>query len=335
MTTRWERRRFLATVAGLGLAGTANWGSPRSIAAAIEPQEAGTQEIRPRTGRAMKISLSCGTIGVKVDQQQAIRLADQYGFEAVTADAQALEQLSHDEMAALREDLGRRKLAWGKASLTVEFRRDETVFRNDIAGFPKTAAALVRAGVDRVGTYIRPQHAELTYLANFKQHTRRLGEVAKILADHGIRFGMEYVGPKTSWTAGRYAFLHTLAEMRELIDAIGLKNVGVVLDSWHWYTAGETVDDLLTLSNHDVVACDLNDAPTGIPVDEQIDSHRELPCATGVIDLKGFLTALQRIGYDGPMRAEPFNETLRAMPDEEAVAATAAAMKQAVALIET
>ena len=70
-----------------------------------------------------------------------------------------------------------------------------------------------------------------------------------------------------------------------------------ILDSWHWYTAHETVDDLRTRKNRDVVACDLNDAPVGIPVDQQIDSRRELPATTGVINLKGFLGVLADIGY--------------------------------------
>ena len=102
--------------------------------------------------------------------------------------------------------------------------------------------------------------------------------------------------------------------MRELIAEIGRDNVGLVLDSWHWYTAGETAEDLRGLANRDVVACDLNDAPRSVPVDQQRDGVRELPCATGVIDLRAFLKALAAIGYDGPVRAEPFNATLRTMP---------------------
>lgn len=124
-----------------------------------------------------------------------------------------------------------------------------------------------------------------------------------------------------------------MAEMRELIAEIDRENVGLVLDSWHWYTAGETVDDVRRLTNRDVVACDLNDAPRSVPVDQQRDGVRELPCATGVIDVRGFLAALAEIGYDGPVRAEPFNATLRTLPAEEAVAATAKAMKTAFALL--
>jgi sugar phosphate isomerase/epimerase len=122
--------------------------------------------------------------------------------------------------------------------------------------------------------------------------------------------------------------------MRELIAEIGRDDIGLVLDSWHWYTAGETVEDLRGLSGGDVVACDLNDAPRSVPVEQQRDGVRELPCATGVIDLRGFLKTLAAIGYDGPVRAEPFNATLRTLPPEEAVAATARAMKRAFALLE-
>jgi sugar phosphate isomerase/epimerase len=102
-----------------------------------------------------------------------------------------------------------------------------------------------------------------------------------------------------------------------------------VLDSWHWYTSGETRKDLLTLRGDQVVSVDLNDAPSGIPVDQQIDGKRELPAATGVIDAATFLGALQTIGYDGPVRAEPFNDVVRKMPADQALTATKTAIDKA------
>ena len=54
---------------------------------------------------------------------------------------------------------------------------------------------------------------------------------------------------------------------------------------------------------------------------------------TGVIDLRAFLRTLVALEYDGPIRAEPFNAKLNAMENEQAVAATAKAMKQALALV--
>src|SRR5205814_10250833 len=97
--------------------------------------------------------------------------------------------------------------------------------------------------------------ASLTYLANFRLHAHRMRESAKVLGDHGIRLGLEYVAPKTSWTARRYPFIHTMAEMKDLIAEIGRDNVGFLLDTWHWYTAQETVAALLTLRGNEVLLC--------------------------------------------------------------------------------
>jgi sugar phosphate isomerase/epimerase len=281
----------------------------------------------------MTMDLVCGNLGVKADLPTAVALAHANGFESVAPDAGYLGRLSEGQLSDLLGDLKSKGPVWGAAGLSVDFRGDESAFRAGMAALPAFAAALKRADATRVGTWISPGHDRLTYFANFRQHARRLREIAAVLGDNGLRLGLEYVGPKTLWSASRYPFVHTLAEARELIAEIGRDNVGLVLDSWHWYTAGETAEDLRGLAGRDVVACDLNDAPRSVPVDQQRDGVRELPCATGVIDLRGFLRALAAIGFDGPVRAEPFNATLRTLPAEEAVAATARAMKRAFALI--
>ena len=280
------------------------------------------------------MDLRCGSIGVRADQREAIRLARRYGFESVEPSAHFLAGLSDDELQKVLAELKAARLVWGAAGLPVNFRRDEETFTAGLKKLPELARGLKRAGVTRVGTWLSPGHGSLPQAANFKQHARRLREVARVLGDAGQRFGLEYVGPKTSWSKSPHPFIHNMAQTKELIAAIGRPGVGFVLDSWHWYTAGETEADLLTLTNKDVIACDLNDAPAGIPVDRQIDSRRELPSATGVIPLKTFLGALVKIGYDGPIRAEPFNKALNALDNDDAMAATAAAMKKAFALVE-
>jgi sugar phosphate isomerase/epimerase len=286
---------------------------------------------QPKT--KMKIYLSCGAIGVKASMSQALDYAAQYGFEAIEADASWLTSASDSDVARFLDRMKEKHIVWAQAGLPVEFRKSEADFQAGIKTLPATAKALKRAGVERVGTWILPMHPELTYLENFKQHARRLREAASILGDQGCRLGMEYVGPKTLWASSRYTFIHTMREMKELIAEMGTGNAGIVLDSWHWYTAGESVADLKTLTNHDVISVDTNDAPVGIPVDQQVDGKRELTCATGVIDIAGFLNALNSIGCDAPVRCEPFNAPLRAMAPDQALQATSAAMKKAFALI--
>ena len=305
---------------GRGLGGTA-LASGRS-----EPAPSGKS-------RKMTLDLSCGSIGVSASLREAFDLARRHGFESITLSAEEIQALPQAERDRLTSEMRSSGVAPGAAGLSVDFRGEESRFEDGLKRLGGQAEALERFGATRVGTWIAPGHGSLTYRKNFDQHASRLRRVAEILDGHKLRLGLEYVGPKTSWSRARFPFIHTLAEMRELIAAIAMKNVGLVLDSWHWYTARDTEADLLSLASQDIVAVDLNDAPAGKGVDEQIDSSRELPCATGVIDVATFLNALNRVGYDGPVRAEPFNAELRKLPKEEAVAATAKAMKKAFAMI--
>jgi sugar phosphate isomerase/epimerase len=283
--------------------------------------------------RKMTIQLDCGSIGVKAGQPEALEHAKRHGFESVSADG---GWLGSQPASAVNEFLAAMKqsgIVWGNAGMPVNFRTTDDEFRKGMADLPSRAAALQRAGVTRITTWISPTSDQLTFLENLKLHGARLREVARVLENHGLRFGLEYVGPKTSWSSRRYPFVHTMKEMKELIAEIGRPNMGMVLDSWHWYTANETLADLKTLTNRDIVSIDLNDAPAGRKLDEQKDSERELPCATGVIDIAGFMNTLNELGCDAPARCEPFNAPLRKMSPEEALAATAAAMKKAFGTI--
>jgi len=284
-------------------------------------------------GRKFTLALTPGSIGVSVKSQKELNeLAAKHGFESVEPRGEELAGMNADQVEFILGDRDSKKLVWAATGLPVEFRKDETTFRDGLAKLPSIAEALQNAGAKRIGTWLMPSHDELTYNENFKQHADRLREVAKILADHDIRLGLEYVGTQLLLVKGRYPFLHTLAETRELIEAIGTGNVGLVLDTWHWWTANDTVEDLLSLKNEEVVSVDLNDAPKGLEKRDQLDNARELPAATGVIDVASFVKALIRIGYDGPIRPEPFNKPLNELQNDEACAATIAAMRKATAL---
>lgn len=314
------RRSFLCTST---LAGLAAFGADLTGAA-----DAGERR------RRFTICLVPGPIGLPSDPKKLVEWAAQYGFESIEPAPQFLGKLSDAELHDYLGEMKTRKLTWGAAGLSVDFRGAEEAFDQGMKALPDFARSLQRAGVTRVATWLSPGHKSLTYVANFRQHARRLREVARVLGDHGVRLGLEYVGPKTSWSSSRFPFIHTMAEMKDLIVEIGRDNVGFLLDSWHWYTAQEAEADLLTLKASDVVLCHLNDAPKGVAVDQQIDSRRDLPCATGVIDAKTFLGAMVKIGYDGPLVCEPFSQELRNMSSEQTLETVAAAMKKAVALVE-
>jgi len=318
-----NRREFLGTTASLAvLAATPG----ARVAAQATPSPAST--------RLMRIALTPGSIGVTVKTQAELNdLAHRHRYEAVEPRGEELTAMSSDQLQATVADLKAKNLVWAAAGLPVDFRAGEETFRKGMAGLPRIAAGLERAGVTRVGTWLTPNSDTLTYRQHFDQTAGRLREIGTVLKDHGLRLGLEYVGTQRSLVSRRYPFVHTLAETRELIAAAGTGNLGLVLDTWHWWTAGDTTDEIRALANADVVSVDLNDAPAGIEKRDQRDNQRELPMATGEIDVAAFLAALQAIGYDGPVRPEPFNQAVNAMENDEACAVASAGLHKAMATL--
>jgi sugar phosphate isomerase/epimerase len=314
------RRAFLA--GGVRAAAGASLFSP--LVALAQSQNA--------TASQIKLCLTPGSIGVTAGQMEAIALAHRHGFDAVEPYGAYLAERSDMEIEDIMGQLKEWNLAWGAAGLPVEFRQSDDRFEAGIKELPKIAAALTKAGAMRVGTWLSPGHDSLTYEENMKQHATRLGEAARILKDHGQRLGLEYVGTFTLRARRKHAFVHSLAQTMDLITEIGTGNVGVVLDTWHWWQAGETGADILSLKNEDIVSLDLNDAPAGVAKNEQMDGQRELPMATGVIEVGEFLKSLRQIGYSGPARPEPFNRALNALDNDAACEATIAAMRKAMSV---
>lgn len=295
-----------------------------AIVAAATIQFAGLPAEASRARGKVKFykNLGTGHIGVRANQRQALEYAVKYGFDSITPSLGEFENKSPSEIREWVAMMKEKGVRYGASGLPVEFRRDQDRFERDLSKLPKQASVLKQMGVTRTATWITPGHRQLTYPQHFELLKKRFREIAKILKDNGINLGLEFVGPRTSRAKSRFPFISTQPGMMELAEAIGTGNVGLLMDSWHWYTSHGTVEELLQLSNKDIVHVHVNDAPSGIEVDKQMDNRRQLPVTSGVIDMKGFVNALVKIGYDGPVECEPFDQELRKMDDGPAMQKT-------------
>lgn len=269
----------------------------------------------------MYSNLSLGALGLSADFPTAIDLAVKHGFGGVDPDVGFLRDLGDE--SAIREYAGavsERGLRWGIAGLPLDLTAPAGEFAARLAELPATLSVLNAAGVGSVGTWLRPMHEDLTYRRNWVLHVSRLSLASGVLADHGIRLGLEYIGPKTFWSTERFPFVHSLSEARELIADTGAPNIGLILDSYHWYTAGENAADLQGLTDAEIVSVDINDARADRERDEQMDLDRRLPGSTGVIDLAGFMAAIRASGYSGPVKVEPFMASLAEQPIDDVLA---------------
>jgi len=267
-------------------------------------------------------------IGIDCTFTEAAALAAAHSFDGIRVDTDYLREHSVEKYQKVLQD---HELRCGSVDLPTNITAEYEQYEDELAVLPEIAKHISAVGCDRCTTYILSYSDERPFEDNFEFHQQRLEPIAEILMQHDIELGLEFLGPQTLRDGHEHEFIHTANGMLELCSAIGTNNVGLLLDSWHWYTSGGRTEVLERLNRDDVVDMHINDAPSGIPLNEQQDSIRRLPGATGVIDIKLFIQHLDRMGYEGPVTAEPFSDEVDKMDDETAVARTAEAIQSALA----
>ncbi len=279
----------------------------------------------------MYAALSPGAVGVSFpDLFSKIEGTARHGFGGVEIDPNEVIANGSDAVNAAFERAGIKPAAWG---MPVDWRSTEENWKAGLEKLPALAAAAKSVGCFRTCTWIMPASNDRELAENRAFHIDRFKPIAEILGEHGHRLGLEFIGPKTLRDQFKYPFLYEIQDMLTMAKEIG-SNVGLLVDAYHWYTLHARVTDLEKLEEKDVVYVHVNDAPVGIAVDEQQDGTRDLPGATGVIDIAGFLGALKRVGYTGPVTPEPFKKDLADLPNNDArLEATAASMRKILATV--
>ena len=281
----------------------------------------------------MFANLNPGVLGLSVPFPEGVRLAQRHGFRGVDLDFPDLPAAVAENGTARQRDLlaqhGLQPGAWNLPFAPHLLSEQE--WRVALAGLPAGVAMAAALGATRSGIAVHPGSNERSYDENFTFHVARYQPVARVMADHGIRLALEFLGPETLFREFRYPFIRSAAGMMELARAIGF-NCGLLLDAYHWHCAGGMRTDLAAIPPAAIVHVHVNDAPAGIPRAELMDLSRKLPCATGVVDLAGFMNALVTAGYDGPVTPEPFDPTLAGRPADELVGLCGRATRAALAL---
>lgn len=262
-------------------------------------------------------------IGNSASLEQFVRQAAAHGFGAVdTSGAELAGWAKQAGLAQSQELLRSLGMRIGAITLPVEWRKDEATFRSQLAALAQDAEWAAQFGVKACCTYVLPSTDEKA--AHFAVvATRRLRICADMLDGYGIRLGLEFVGPHHLRTRWAHPFLWTMAETLDWIGAIGRPNVGLLLDAYHWYTNEGTERELLELDPAQIVHVHVNDAKP-VPVSEALDNDRIYP-GEGVIDLPGFLRALQTIGYRGVVSQEILSQQPPLQSEAELLARSQAA----------
>ena len=121
---------------------------------------------------------------------------------------------------------------------------------------------------------------------------------AEVTAEYGIKLALEF--------NSRHPVIRTLENGMELVDAVNMKNCGILLDTYHLHCSGGTGTSFKDVPVDRIITFQFSDAPPGPPSDSRQPVDR-LPPGKGVAPFVEIFRTLMAMGYQGYMSYEAPN----------------------------
>jgi len=308
-----------------------------AVLAAARPTAAATTALAATTAPAatmMFVSLN-GAVARGVNGADKIRFAARLNYGGVDWDLGPAKADGADATRALFKDL---KIVPAIVNLPMArpfpFGGEDAAFKEALKPLADDAAFVNAVGCTKM-MLVLPASSQTPKAEMRKLAVDRLSAVAAVLDNANVRLGLEFLGPlyfRTGRAGGPAVepFIWNRPEAVALAKDTG-RNMGVVVDAWHWHHSSSTIGDILGAGAQRIVHVHISDAKAA-PAEEVRDNQRLMP-GEGIIDLVGFLQALDKAGYRDGVSPEPLGRIPEGMPAEEAAKlaldTTIAVMKRA------
>lgn len=129
------------------------------------------------------------------------------------------------------------------------------------------------------------------------ESARVLSELGDIASAHNVSLAFEFLGQTD-------CSVPTLDLAADSVRVVNRKDLGVVIDSFHFYAGNSTTAMIEALDPQLIQIFHINDAED-LPRNELEDRHRLLP-GLGILPLKEMIAAFKNIGYDKVASVEIF-----------------------------
>lgn len=130
--------------------------------------------------------------------------------------------------------------------------------------------------------------------------TENVGEIAEIGEKYGVRYQIEVIA---------HTKFNSMDQALQVINTLGKKNVGMVIDFWHLFATGKTTPEDIANLNKDLIFgvhfCDGRKPNPGETWDESV--LRAYMPGEGDIDIQAYTDAVKATGFDGVWSAELFS----------------------------
>lgn len=154
-----------------------------------------------------------------------------------------------------------------------------------------------------------------------EQTVPALQELADEARPYGVKLAFEFLAPAD-------CSVQTLAQGWEVVREAGRDNLGLVIDTYHFYVGGSSWESLEEFDVERLLLVHINDVEP-LPFARLTDAHRLLP-GEGVIPLERIFSSLYRRGYRGAYSLEVMRPAYRERQPHEYAGAGLVASRKAL-----
>ena len=127
---------------------------------------------------------------------------------------------------------------------------------------------------------------------------QNLKNCAEITAEYGLKLALEF--------NSRHPVIRTLEDGMELVNAVNMKNCGLLLDTYHLHCSGGNATSFRNVPVEQIITFQFSDAPPGPPSETRMPMDR-LPPGKGAAPFVEIFRTLMALNYQGYLSYEAPN----------------------------
>jgi sugar phosphate isomerase/epimerase len=272
-------------------------------------------------------NLSPSAIGVFARQSELVEIALTHRFKGFEIEiGEVLRRAQSTNVAQACRYLCSAQVRIGGFELPIRWSGSESDLQTDLSKTGLLLDVCTALGADRCFTTIRPTCDQRPFHENFQFHVERLQKVADALAPAGVKLALNFLPAPADRADGGFQFIQQADPMLLLLNSVQRENVGLLFDAWNWWVGGGDLEKLRTLRGEQILSVRLADIPAGADLTTITTDQRLMPGEGGMIDSAAIVTALDELGYDGPVALAPDPALFKGQKREAIVSKASAAL---------
>lgn len=232
-----------------------------------------------------------GATTIKNDLLTDINIVQKLSYDALEIwSAKLYQYLKKNTVSDLKKILKRKKVrVWSINSIECITFQDDKTFAKKKRECKKLCEICADIGCKNIVVVPSPNPKNIKQSEIIKKSVDALCELSDIASKYNVNLAFEFLGFKD-------CSVNNLSLCNKIVKKVNSENVGVVIDTFHFYTGGSKLDSIKDVDANKIFIFHINDAEN-IPIKFLKDSHRLFP-GDGIIPLREILFALKNISYD-------------------------------------